>query len=262
MKMFVMKSVAAIGIVALMAVAGRAQPPAVTFPLPAGSAGAQIPLSTPSNENPVDVGHTGFNFGWTYDSYQGYNAGGANALIRMAPSAGGTGLANHAAMTEADPWVLHMEFRVQGAYPAGDFFMFSKHSPPDIGAAGDGREDRMFAISHGGNANSWSILSRTEPNWVTVASGLSMVNEEYVDFDVHYVPGDGFDFYWENVLVADNVVPSHGRFDMDFWQIEEVASANTSIRNVRLGIVPIPEPSSLTLLIGSMLCIVAVRRKK
>ena len=257
------RMLAVVTILSFSVASAEAQPPMVTFPLPAGSAGNQTPLFTPTNENPVDYGLTGFNFGWTYDSFQGFNAGGGNALIRMAPTLQGPGAFQ--AMSETKQWVFHFEFRVQGAYPGPDAFLFSKHSPPDIGQPSDGREDRMFGIWHTGDPNSWQIrVGDNSGGWNTVASNLQMVNEEYVDFDVHYKPGSGFDFYWEGNLVAANETTGHGRYDLDFWQIEEVPTGSgtiTSIRNVRLGEI-IPEPGSVVLLTAGLIALGATSRRR
>lgn len=233
----------------LMAGSVLAQP-MVTFPTPFGP-GIQIPAHTPTNENPVDYGLTGANFGWGYDSFQAFNSGTGRALFRMAPTLQGPGAFQ--AMGEANDWVFHMEFRLQGVYPgSGDFMTFAKHSPPDIGQPGDGREDRMFAVAYGTNADSWSLLvGNAIGGWSTVASGLSMVNEEYVDFDVHYRAADGvMDLYWEGAIAA-TASTGHGRYDVDFIQIEDVAGGGTtSIRNFRLGHIEpvVPEPASIMLL--------------
>ena len=219
--------------------------PMVTFPTPFGP-GIQIPAHTPTNENPVDYGFTGTNFGWGYDSFQAFNSGDGRALFRMAPTLQGPGALQ--AMGEADDWVFHMEFQQQGAYPSGgDFMLFAKHSPPDIGQPSDGREDRMFSIAYGTNADSWSLLVGNDVGgWNTVASGLSIVDEEYIDFDVHYRAAAGeMDLYWDEVLAA-TASTGHGRYDVDFIQIDDVAGAGiTSIRNFRLG--HIPEPTSVLL---------------
>jgi hypothetical protein len=246
----------------VMAVAAVAQP-MVVFPTPAGP-GIQIPAHTPTNENPIDYGLTGTNFGWGYDSFQAFNSGVGRALIRMAPTLQGPGAFQ--AMGEADDWVFHMELRQQGAYPAGgDFMAFAKHVPSDIGQPSDGREDRMFALAYGNNPNSWSMLvGNNSGGWTTVASNLSMVNEEYADFDVHYRAADGvMDLYWEGSLAA-TAATGHGRYDVDFIQVEDVAGGGTtSIRNFRLGhITVVPEPGTTALLaIGAAGLIGSIRRR-
>ena len=237
--------------------------PSVVFPTPFGP-GIQIPANTPTNENPVVYGLTGTNFGWGYDSFQAFNSGTGRALIRMAPTLQGPGAFQ--AMGEADDWVFHMEFQQQGAYPSsGDFMMFSKHVPSDIGQPSDGREDRMFAVAYGTNADSWSLLVGNDVGgWNTVASGLSIVNEEYIDFDVHYRAAAGeMDLYWEGVLEA-TASTGHGRYDVDFIQIEDVAGAGiTSIRNFRLGhIAAIPEPASVLLLALGAVGMLALCRRR
>ena len=231
--------------------------PTVTFPTPLGP-GMQIPAG--HNENPVDYGKTGFNFGWTYDTWQAYNAGSGNALIRMGPTSQGPG--GHQAMQEDTDWAFHMEFSQSGGYPnSGDFFMYSKHSPPDLGETSDGREDRMFAISYGTHADSWGILvGNASGGWDSVVSGLTM--DSYVDFDVHYKSGPKeLDFYWDGSVVG-TASTGHGRYDIDFLQVEELQqTGSTKIRNFRLGHI-IPEPSSVLLVgLGAIGLVTGLRRR-
>ena len=80
---------------------------------------------------------------------------------------------------------------------------------------------------------------------------LSAPLGEYIDFDVVYDASDvEFDFYWDGASIGSGST-GHGRYDLDFWQIEEfvgTGSTITSIRNVRLGQFFIPEPGTVALL--------------
>jgi len=253
-----------IGILSVLCIASVAMGDSivpVVFPTPVGP-GNQTPLFNPTNENPVDYGITGFNFGWTYDGFQGFNAGGVNALIRMAPSLQGPGA--FAAMQENVDYGFHFEFQMTGAVPAGsDIMMFSKHSPPDIGQPADGREDRMFSIWYtSGTTDGFSVrVGDNAGGWTIVAQNLSAPLGEYIDFDVHYdASAPEFEFYWDGTPIG-SAQTGHGRYDLDFWQIEEIVSGGptiTHIRNVRLG--HIPEPGTLALLALGGLAL-ALRRR-
>jgi hypothetical protein len=99
-----MFTLAILGMAWSVATAG-AQPPVVTFPLPAGTSGMQIPLATPTNENPVDYGVLSTNFGWNYDSFQANATSGA--LFRAGPTQLGPGA--YTAMGESADYVFHLE---------------------------------------------------------------------------------------------------------------------------------------------------------
>lgn len=240
-------------IVAGLSIAAVAQASLVTvnFPTPVGP-GNQTPLHTPTNENPVDYGLTGSNNGWAYDSFQGSNGGNSTGLFRAGPTLPGPGA--FTAMQEDVDYGFHFEFQISGAAPStSDSFLFSKHSPPDLGQPSDGREDRMFMIAYGPSASSLSIrVGDNAEGWFDVATGLSAPVGDYIDFDVTYdASTPQFEFYWEGAFVGSGQT-GHGRYDLDFIQIEGFKTANpsgpvTSIRNIRLG--HVPEPGALALLI-------------
>jgi hypothetical protein len=224
-----------------------AQPPMVFFPTAVGP-GNQTPLNdgsvNPGNfENPIDYGLTGHNAGWAYDSFQGSNLGNQNAIIRMAPTLQGPGA--FTAMLEDEDYIFHFEFQLSTAAPsASDILLFSKHSPPDIGQPSDGREDRMFSIWYvSGSVSNFSVrVGNAGVGWSIVAENLVAPLGEYIDFDVHYrSTTKEFDFYWESAYLG-SAETGHGRYDLDFIQVESIKNASgggsdprTSIRNVRLG---------------------------
>jgi len=219
-----------------------AQPPMVFFPTAVGP-GNQTPLFTPTNENPVDYGLTGFNAGWAYDSFQGSNLGNQNATIRMGPTLQGPGA--FAAMLEDEDYIFHFEFQLSTAAPSSsDILLFSKHSPPDLGQPSDGREDRMFSIWYeNGSVSNFSVrVGNASGGWNIVAENLVAPLGEYIDFDIHYrSTTKEFDFYWESAYLG-SAETGHGRYDLDFIQVESIKNAagggsdpRTSIRNVRLG---------------------------
>lgn len=232
----------------------------VDFPTPVGP-GIQTPLK--DNENPVDYGWTGSNNGWVYDGWEASNLGNNAGLFRTGPTLQGPGA--YTAMQEDVDYGFHIEFMLSGAAPtSSDTLLFTKHSPPDIGQPGDGREDRMFLVSYGTTVDSFKIrVGDNAGSWFDVATGLSAPLGEPIDFDVTYDSSTPqFEFYWDGVPVG-TAQTGHGRYDLDALQIEGIKTANpsgpiTSIRNLRLG--HIPEPGTLALLAMGGL-IVALRRR-
>ena len=242
----------------------------VTFPLPAGATGLHLPYNTstvdPNEPPPAGDLARGYgrqasgNFGWVFDTFQGTSIeGGANSLGRYSPTEfynwilGETPTVNDVvAMPEDEEWLFHVEFRHRGTHnPAdADFMLFAKHAPrdydpsaPNVGEPGF-REDRIFGIYRGVDPNDWQIrIGDDSGGWNTVATVQHPMDpnsnppEEYIDFDVHFKPGSGFDFYWESNLVAANQTTGHGRYDLDFMQWEHKGTWDgvQDFRNFRLG---------------------------
>jgi hypothetical protein len=194
------------------------------------------------------------NFGWGFDTFQGYsNEEASGSLGRYAPTLffdnveGDESPGAVVAMLEDRDWAFHMEFRHRGPYdPAdNDFVLFAKHAPADAGGTPDGREDRIFALNRGNNANDWSILAgNSAGGWSTVVGSLPHpmdpeleTPELYVDFDVHFKATEQeMDFYWESQLVG-TASTGHGRYDLDFLQFEHKPNWEgiQEFRNFRLG---------------------------
>jgi len=239
-----------------------AQPPMVTFPLPAGATGLHLPYNTtplpgepfPAGDQARGYGRQATSFGWLFDTFQATSIeGGSDSLGRYAPSESydwtigeSPNLNDVVAMPEDEEWLFHVEFRHRGTHDSADadFMLFAKHSPPDYGAPSDGREDRMFGIYRGADPNDWQIrIGDNAGGWNTVATVQQTMDlgqtppELYVDFDVHYKPGSGFDFYWEDSLVAANQTTGHGRYDLDViqWEHKGTVDGTQDIRNFRLG---------------------------
>lgn len=239
----------------MMIATTEAQPP-VVFPTPSGS-GAQLPFT--NNDSVVDYGSIKSSFGWTFDGFQGTDTG--NALVRFVPTLQGPGALTP--MGEANDWVYHMEFSHTGEYGATDNFMNAKAEPGFAGTSpGSTREQRIFAIDYN-TSGKWLVKAGdlTGNGWVNVATGLDM--DAYVDFDVHYRAAAGvMDFYWDGAIVG-TAATGHGRYDIDLIQAEEVAgSGATSIRNIRLGHVIVPEPTTVVLLAaGTMSLVGSIRRR-
>ena len=232
----------------------HAQPPTVTFPLSTGATGLYLPYNlTPLPGEPIPAGDQARNYGrqshssgWTFDTYQATSIETIGSLGRYSPTEqydwvlGEAPTSNDVvAMPENEEWVFHVEFRHRGTYGPDDAgaILFSKHSPADYGAPA-GREDRMFGVWRGVDENDWEIrVGNNAGGWDSVASGLQMTIDEYVDFDVHFKPGSGFDLYWEGGLVAANQTTGHGRYDLDFiqWEHGVTVEGIQDIRNFRLG---------------------------
>jgi hypothetical protein len=239
-----------------------AQPPTVTFPEAPGdeTPGIQLPFNTSNGvdpfagDTPVNYGKQApGNFGWAFDTFQGSSIAGADSLGRYVPtqfydSFDPPSPLPVVAMLENQDWVFHTELRYEGAYnPAGngEFVLFAKHVPGDSGGTPDGREDRIFSLVRGADANSWSIsVGNATGGWTTAISNLQhpidvgqSPPEQYVDFDVHYqADQDLMDFYWDSQLVG-SAMTGHGRYDVDYIQFEHKDSwgGTQSFRNFRLG---------------------------
>ena len=263
MKMFVMKSVAAIAILSLVVSPSYAGPPAVTFPTPSGP-GIQIPFNTSQSpgEAPVNYGHSKNNFGWSYDSWAGKAVNGNNALQRMVPTLPGPGALTP--MGESTDWVFHFEFDYSSSSLGSDYLTYAKAEPGFAGTdPGSSREQRIFMLTYN-PSDQWGfkVGNSDGSGWETAVSGLT--RDGWTDVDIHYDAAAGnLNFWWDGVL-AGTAAPGHGRFDVDLIQFDEIAGGGTtSLRNFRLGHVNvIPEPGSLVLLMSSLLSLVAIRRRK
>jgi hypothetical protein len=246
--------------------------PTLTFPLADGLPGLQLPFNTLNGVNPfagdvtVNYGKqaTG-NFGWLFDTFQGSSIESSGSLGRYSPTMffsnddppptvpnnqvcnPGTNLCP-AGMLEDHDWIFHMEFRHRGAYdPAdADFILSARVEPGFSGVTpGSSREDRVFAVKRGANANDWSILignntggfSPLVTNLQHPMDVLATPPEQYIDFDVHYrSDAHQMDFYWEDQLVGTGAT-GHGRYDIDFVQFEHKVDWEgvQDFRNFRLG---------------------------
>ena len=210
-------------------------PVMVDFPTPVGP-GIQLPFNNVSQEFPVDYGKKITSYGWSFTSWAGESIGSADSLLRIAPT-----LTNDqtvvTGMQEDVDWVFHAEYLHTEPYPAGsDFVMFAKYEV----FPGDGREDRMFGLQHGADANSWSYrVGDASGGWDTVASGLTM--SETVDIDIHYrAATKELDFYWDGVFVGSGET-GHGRYDVTFIQFDDIPGEGSDVwRNFRLGHVNSP----------------------
>jgi hypothetical protein len=222
------------------------------YPNPVGP-GNVTPLNNPTDENPVDYGVTGTNFGWTYNSWNGERIGSGARIVVGPTDFGMSGIAgNHKAMREDLDYGFHIEFALSNSAPgSSDFFIFSKHQPLDLGLGlpGDGREDRMFAISYtSGVTDGFNILvGDAGGGWSTFVSGLSAPLGDTIDFDVTYdASTPQFEFYWEGGFVGATQT-GHGRYDLDVITIDSISGSGvTGIRNLQLG--HVPEPATLALL--------------
>ena len=250
----------------------NAQPPMVTFPTPANTPGLQLPFNLMNGVDPfagdatVDYGKQAVgNYGWVFDTFQGTSIESSGSLGRYSPTLmfdsfappptvphtspcdPGTNLCP-AAMLENQDWVFHVEFRHRGAYdPAdADFILTAKAEPGFSGVSpGSTREDRIFALARGVDANDWSILAgNSTGGWSTVVTDLQhpmdsegTPPEQYVDFDVHFRAAEQvMDFYWESQLVG-TAATGHGRYDVDLIQFEHKQEWDgvQDFRNFRLG---------------------------
>jgi hypothetical protein len=237
--------------------ASVAQPPMVNFTPEDGTPGIQLPFNTSNGFDPfagdvtINYGRqspTGGNFGWNADPFQSTSSTdpGGSSLARYVPTlyfdneTQDPNAQPGVAMLEDQDWGFHMEFQHRGPYLAAgnnEFLMFTKHAPLDWGGVNDGREDRIFNLRRGVDANDWAIMAGdASGGWSPVVTGLQHP-EEYIDFDVHFrADADIMDFYWEGELVG-SASTGHGRYDIDFLQFEyrEPWGGVMDFRNFRLG---------------------------
>ena len=186
--------------------------------------------------------------GWAHDGWSGY-ASAAGAFARMETTLLNAGN-NKTSMQEDQDWVFSATYSHVGPQTS-EFVIFGKYD-------WDGtNEYRMFAVSQNPNEGTYGFLvGNASGGWDTVASGLTF--SEWQEITIHYKVGQGLDYYLGNTLVASNQTTGHGRYDLDFMQIEWTKAGTDKWRAFKVG--QVPEPLTMTLLgIGGL---ALIRRRR
>lgn len=185
--------------------------------------------------------------GWGHDGWAGWAA--ATALGRMETTMLNAGN-NKTSMKEDQDWIFSATYSHSGDMTS-EFVIFGKHD--DDGS----REDRMYAVTQDPGSGTYGfVIGNASDGWDTVASGLVLA--EWQDITIHYKVGLGLDYYWGATLVATNQTTGHGRYDVDFMQIEWTKAGTDRWRAFKIG--QVPEPATMILLgIGAL---GLVRRRK
>jgi hypothetical protein len=103
----------------------------------------------------------------------------------------------------------------------------------------------MFAISSDPGTSTYGFLiGNAGGGWDTVASGLTF--QAWQDITIHYKAGQGLDYWLGSTLIASNQTTGHGRYDLDFFQIEWTKAGTDSWRAFKVG--QTPEPATMALL--------------
>ena len=220
---------------------------------PPGGVGAFLQFA--DNSNTTNYGTTTLNafpgnYGWTFDTFSGRNAGGGDALIRFGPTPAGNSPLQ--AMSAADDWIFHAELDQSGGY-ASDFILVGKNEPADV---------RVFSLVSGNDANSFSIKvgNSDGSGWIDAATGLS--HSGFTDIDVHYKSATSeFDVYWGGNLVGTETAHNP---DLNWVQAAPMSINGsglvTSWRNFRLA--QLPEPGSVMLLATGIVGLLAAPRRR
>ena len=147
--------------------------------------------------------------GWAHDGWAGWtNTIGAFARFETTMQ----NQATKTSMLETEDWIFSATYDHTGSQTS-EFVIFAKY---DWDGA---REDRMFAISQDPGSGTYGFLiGNASGGWDTVASGLTF--SAWQDITIHYKVGLGMDYYLGDTLVATNQTTGHGRYDVNFLQIE------------------------------------------
>ena len=200
-------------------------PPTVSFP--AGFPGLRADFVADAYPGPGEdgYGYVTFKTGWTHDGWSGYtSASGAFARFETTmqndPS--------QTAMQEDVDWIFSASYQHSGdAVSAGQNPIFAKYDW-DLS-----REDRMFMLQSDGNGLYKYRIGNDSGGWIDVATGLDF--STWKDITIHYKAGVGIDFWYGNQLVATNQTTGHGRYDVDFFQIEYTGAGTDHWRAFKLG---------------------------
>ena len=176
------------------------------------------------NQYTVDYGKVIDSYGWVWDTWSG-KCSGPSSLQRYGTTMSGS--TTQTAMREDMDWVLSLTFSQTVAYNNETPF-FIKHDDDGL------REDRVFKFSNVGSAtNLWNLdVGNDSGGWYTAVAGV--VFDEWQDITVHYKVGLGLDIYLGSVLVASNQETGHGRYDVDFLQMEYLRAGTTAFRVIKL----------------------------
>ena len=173
--------------------------------------------------------------GWTHDTWAG--SASATALGRMETTMKDAGNVK-TGMKEDQDWIFSATYNHINAM-TGEWPIFGKHDWDLV------REDRIFALTADPGTGTYGFnVGNDTGGWYVAASGLTF--GAWQDITVHYKVGLGLDFYLGDTLVAANQATGHGRYDLDFMQIEWTKAGTDSWRVFKVG--QVPEPMTMILL--------------
>ena len=186
--------------------------------------------------------------GWAHDTWAG-SASAAGAFARMITTMQNAGN-NKTSMKEDEDWIFSATYNHTGAMTS-EWPLFAKYD-------WDGsREDRMFAITADSGTGTYGFnVGNGSGGWYSAASGLTF--SAWQDITIHYKVGLGMDFYLGNTLVVSNQTTGHGRYDVDFMQIEWTKAGTDQWRVFKVG--QVPEPATMALLSLGGLALIRRRR--
>ena len=200
-----------------------ANPPEVDFP--AGSVGLNVPM-----DDDIGVDTYGVNVwlgnGWTTDGIAARTLDGAGLarVARYRPSVEGQGIP--AAMPVDQDWVAKIVYKHTGAYDNQQVPFFLKHEDD---------EKRIVALFNDGGDN-WSLgVGNAGGGWDIAAAGLQL-DVYWNTFLFHYKSAtQTIDIYHNNRLLAADRTAGHGRYDVNYVQLEYVGAGRDWFGEVRIG---------------------------
>lgn len=199
----------------------------VLFPTPFGP-GIEVPYT--EDDEPHACGRVLNSYGWQFDGWSAMQTA-PSALGRFQPTYSGD-RERVVPLFETDDWAFHVRFHHTGPY-APRIVLIGKHVI-------DGeREDVIFALRSGTDASGFELaVGSADGELETVVSGLVLA--DWTDIDVHYrAAARELDFCWGGVKVA-TASTGHGRYDINFIQLEDMGAGQNYFRNIRIGHVLAP----------------------
>ena len=198
-------------------------PPLVAFP--AGSIGLNVPMDD-------DMAVDGFGVavfvgnGYTTDGLAARTLADTNTarFARYRPTVEGQGA--FTAMPVNQDWVARVVYKHTGAYDNQQVPFYLKHEED---------EKRIVSLWNEGG-DSWSVrIGNASGGWDIVASQLAM-DVYWNTFLFHYKSAtQSIDIYLNNRLLASDQTTGHGRYDVNWVQIEYTGGGTDWIGELRIG---------------------------
>jgi hypothetical protein len=216
-------AVTAVFLLPLCAQTAGGDPPDVSFP--AGSIGINVPLDTGIN---ID------SFGFNAFLGNGFTTDG---IAARTPGTGGTGrYARYRSTVQSQftvtpmpvnqDWVAKVVYKHTGAYDNQQVPFFIKNESAD---------KRIVSLWNDGGDN-WSVRIGNASDWWDVAVGGLSLDVYWNTFLFHYKSAtQSIDVYLNNRLLAADQTTGHGRYDLDYIQIEYVGAGTDWFGEIRIG---------------------------